>query len=143
MYSKLSIRKSECFDNGWQASQTEVGGQDEGRGMPFEIGLSGDQNGQGQRQTTWTRRHIFTQPPSEGLKMHVATMMTGHDDGNHADGPFEMATWDVSRAHFYGEARRWVTHIFLKNMNRRARWPDSAGVCMVHEMQRQFGETHG
>ena len=39
-------------------------------------------------------------PPSEGLKMPLATMMTGHVDGNHADDPFEMATWDVSRAHF-------------------------------------------
>ena len=39
-------------------------------------------------------------PPSEGLKMLVSTMMTGHDDGNHADGPFEMTTWDVLRAHF-------------------------------------------
>ena len=39
-------------------------------------------------------------------------MMTGHDDGNHFDGPFEIATWDVSRAHFYGEARRWI-HAFL------------------------------
>ena len=47
-------------------------------------------------------------PEDVGLKMLVATMMTGHVDGNHADGPFEMATWDVSRAHFYGEARRWV-----------------------------------
>ena len=47
-------------------------------------------------------------PPSEGLQMLVYTMMTGHDDGNHADGPFEMATWDVSRAHFFGEARRWI-----------------------------------
>ena len=47
-------------------------------------------------------------PPSEGLKMLVSTMMTGHDDGNHVDGPFEMATWGVSRAHFYGEARRWI-----------------------------------
>ena len=47
-------------------------------------------------------------PPSEGLKMLVSTMMTGYDDGNHVDGPFEMATWDVSRAHFYGEARRWI-----------------------------------
>ena len=28
--------------------------------------------------------------------------------GNHVDSPFEMATWDVSRAHFYGEARRWI-----------------------------------
>ena len=32
--------------------------------------------------------------PSEGLQMLVSTMMTGHDDGNHADGPFEMATWE-------------------------------------------------
>ena len=51
-------------------------------------------------------------PPSEGLKMLVSTMMTGHDDGNHVDRPFEVATWDVSRAHFYGEARRWIyTHL--------------------------------
>ena len=47
-------------------------------------------------------------PPTEGLKMLVSTMMTGHDDGKHVDGPFEMATWDVSRAHLYGEARRWI-----------------------------------
>ena len=40
--------------------------------------------------------------------MFVSTMMTGHDDGNHADGPLEMATWDVSRAPFCGEARRWI-----------------------------------
>ena len=51
-------------------------------------------------------------PLSEGLKMLVSTMMTGHDDENHADGPFEMATWDVSTAHFHGEARRWIyTHL--------------------------------
>ena len=47
-------------------------------------------------------------PPSEGLKILVSTMMTEHDDGDHADGPFDMATWDVSRAHFYGEARGWI-----------------------------------
>ena len=40
--------------------------------------------------------------------MLAFTMMTGLDDGNHADGPFDMATWDVSRAHFYGKARRWI-----------------------------------
>ena len=45
---------------------------------------------------------------AKGLKMLVSTMMTGHDGGNHVDGPFEMATWDMSRAHFYGEARRWI-----------------------------------
>ena len=55
-------------------------------------------------------------PPSEGLKMLVSTMMTGHDDINHADGPFEMETCDVSRAHFQGG----FTHIFLKDMSRRA-----------------------
>ena len=47
-------------------------------------------------------------PPSEGLKMLVSTMMTGHDDENQVDGPFEMAMWDVSREHFHGEARRWI-----------------------------------
>ena len=78
--------------------------------MPFEIGLSGDHKGLGQRQTTWTRRRTFIQPPSEGLKMLVATM-TGHDDGNHAYDPFEMATWDVSRAHFYGESSQMGLHI--------------------------------
>ena len=30
-------------------------------------------------------------PPSEGSKM-LATMMTGHDDGNDTDGSIEMAT---------------------------------------------------
>ena len=40
--------------------------------------------------------------------MLVSTIMTGHEDGNHVDGPFDMATWDVSRAHFYGEARSWI-----------------------------------
>ena len=37
--------------------------------------------------------YVEPMPPSEGLKMLVSTMMTGHDDGNHVDGPFEMATW--------------------------------------------------
>ena len=46
--------------------------------------------------------------------MLVSTMMTGHDDGNHVDGPFEMATWDVSRANFYGEARRWIYTFLLE-----------------------------
>ena len=51
-------------------------------------------------------------PPLEGLKMLVSTMMTGRDAENLADDPFEMATWDVSRAHFNGEARRWI-HTYL------------------------------
>ena len=45
--------------------------------------------------------------------MLVSTMMTGHDVGNHVDGPFEMATRDV-RAHFYGEARRWIYTFLLE-----------------------------
>ena len=42
-------------------------------------------------------------PPSEGLKMFMSTMS---DAENLASGPFEMATWDVSRAHSCSEARR-------------------------------------
>ena len=41
-------------------------------------------------------------------------MVTGHDDGNHADGPFEMAPWDGSGAHFYGEARRSICTCLLE-----------------------------
>ena len=40
--------------------------------------------------------------------MFVSTMLTGHDDGNHVDGPFEMTTWDVSRAHFHGATHKWI-----------------------------------
>ena len=65
--------------------------------------------------------------PSEGLKMLVSTMMTGHDDGKHAEGPSSQVD----------------LHIFLKDTNRRVSWLDSAGACMVHEMQRPFGETLG
>ena len=35
------------------------------------------------------------------------------------------------------------THISLKDMSRRASWPDFAGACMERETQSQFGETHG
>ena len=69
-------------------------------------------------------------PPSEGLKMLVSTMMTGHDSGNHKDGPLEMATGGF-------------THIFLKDMSKLASWPGSAGACTESVTQRQFGETHG
>ena len=74
-------------------------------------------------------------PPSEGLKMLVSTVMTGHDDGNHVDGPFEMATWDVSRGGF--------TRFYLKDMNKWASWPDFAEACTERMTQRQSGETHG
>ena len=82
-------------------------------------------------------------PPSEGLKMLVSAMVTGHDGGNHADGPFEMATWDVSRAHFHVKLAGGSTHIYLKDTSKLASWPDFTGVCMERETQRQFGETRG
>ena len=78
-----------------QSSHAQVGGQDERRPVPFE-------------EQVGPEDVLSPMPPSEGLKMLVSTMMTGHDDGNHADGPIEMATWNVSRAHLYGEARRWI-----------------------------------
>ena len=45
-------------------------------------------------------------PPSEGLKMLMSTMMTGHDDGNHTDKPIETALRDVSREHLYAKPFR-------------------------------------
>ena len=76
--------------------------------------------------------------------MLVSTIMTGHDDGNHVDGPFEMATWDVSRAHFYGEEiAGGFTHFYLKDMNKLASWPNFAEACTERVTQRQSGEKHG
>ena len=43
-------------------------------------------------------------PPSEALNMAVSYMMTEQVDTRGR--PLDMATWDVSRAHLYGEARR-------------------------------------
>ena len=78
--------------------------------------------------------------PSEGLKMLVSTMMTGHDDENHVDGPFEMATWDVSST---VKLSSGFTHFFLKDMCKLASWPDFAEACTELVTQRQSGETHG
>ena len=60
-----------------QTSQTEMGGKDEGREVPFEIGLSGDQKGQGQRRTTQTRRRIFTHEEMEFLGCRVEPRRRG------------------------------------------------------------------
>ena len=74
--------------------------------MSFKIGVSRDQEARDKDEQLGPEDVFSPMPPSQGLKMLVSTMMTGHDDENHVDGPYEMATWDVSRAHFYGEARR-------------------------------------
>ena len=76
-----------------QTSHVEMGGQNERREMSFKIGVPRNQ------EMNNIPEDVFSpMPPSEGLKMLVSTMMTGHDDGNHVDGPFEMATRDVSSA---------------------------------------------
>ena len=58
MYSKLSMR-TQCCDNGCKPFKLKWA-EDEGREMPYEIGLSRDKKGQGQRRTAWARRRIFT-----------------------------------------------------------------------------------
>ena len=75
--------------------------------------------------------------------MLVSTMITGHDDGNDVDGPFEMATWDVLRAHFHGEARRWIYTYPPEGHCKLASWSHFAEACTERVTQRQFGEAHG
>ena len=84
-----------------QSSQAEVGGQDEAREVPFEIDLSVGRSKRAKDEDEQLGpEDVFSpMPPSEGLKMLVSTMLTGHDDGNHADGPFEMATHIFSERH--------------------------------------------
>ena len=68
-----------------QTSHVEMGGQNERR-VCREIKKAKD------RDEQLGPEDVFSSMPlSEGLKMLVSTMMTGHDDGNHVDGPFEMA----------------------------------------------------
>ena len=92
-----------------QTSHCEMGGQDVRASNAVRDWSVGRSKRTKDRDEQLGPEDVFSSmPPSEGLKMLASTMMTGHDDGNHADGPFEMATWDVPRAHFYGEARRWI-----------------------------------
>ena len=100
--------EKECYDNGCKPLKLKwvdkmKGEKCRSRLVCREIKMAKD------RDEQLGPEDVFSpMPPSEGLKMLLFTMMTGHDDGNHGDGPFEMATWDVSRAHFHGEARRWI-----------------------------------
>ena len=100
-----------CYDNGFKLLELKRVGKIKGdkcrsRLVWREIERAKD------RDERLRPEDVFSpMPPSN---MIVSTMMTRHDDGNHADGPFEMATWDVPRAHFYGEARRWIYTYLLE-----------------------------
>ena len=82
-------------------------------------------------------------PPSEGLKMLVSTMMTGHDDGNHVDGSFEMATWTCQERTSTVKFAGGFTRIYLEDMSKLASWLDFAEACTERVTQRQSGKTHG
>ena len=82
-------------------------------------------------------------PPSEGLKMLVSTMMTGHDDENHVEvhsrWPRGMCRERTSMVKLAGG----FTHFYLKDMSKLASWPDFAEACTERVMQRESVETHG
>ena len=60
-------------------SQAEMGAQNEGREMPFKIGLSKELQRPQDRDEQLGPEDVFSSmPPSEGLKMLVSTIMTGH-----------------------------------------------------------------
>ena len=58
--------------------------------------------------------------------MLVSPMMTGHDDGSHTDGPIEMATY-VSRAHEFGDARRWIYTSLHEGFEQKGKWARKNG----------------
>ena len=63
--------------------------------------------------------------------------MKGYDDENHVDGPFEMATWDVSRAHFHGEPRKWIDTFLLEGHEQVG----NLGRHMVRCVEGEFHES--
>ena len=131
-----------------QTTQIEVSGQDERREMSFEIGMSRNQEVQRQRTNSLDQKDVFSPMPPL-----VSTMVTGRDAENLADDPFEMATWDVSRAQLYGEARRWIYtclpegHLQVGKLARLCRsmygTRDAASILerhMVRRVEREFHE---
>ena len=65
--------------------------------MSFKVGMSRDQEGPETEMNNLDQKTYFHPcRRRKGMKMLLSTMITGHDDGNHVDGSFEMATWDVS-----------------------------------------------
>ena len=101
-----------------QTSQTEMEGQNEGREMLFEIGLSGDQK----RPKTENEQLGPEDQLPELLKMLFSTMITGYDDGNtltvHSRRPRGMCRERTSMV----KLARGFTRIFLKGMSKRASW---------------------
>ena len=93
------VDERECYDNGCKPLMVKWVDKMKGEKCRSRL-VCREKKGQG--RTTWTRRRIFTQAAVGRLEDACV---------NHVDGPFEMATWDVSRAHFQGEARRWIIHV--------------------------------
>ena len=81
-----------------------------------------------------------TETNNLGQKMVVPTMMTGRDAENVADDPFEMATWDVSIAHFYGEARRWIYTYLPEGHEQKGKL---ATLCKSMKRTRDFASSWG
>ena len=108
------VDEKECYDNGCKPLMLKwvdkmKGEKCRSRLVCREIERAND------RDEQLGPEDVFSpMPPLGGLKVLVSTMMTGHDDGHHVNSPFEMATCDVSRAHFYGEARRWIYTFLLE-----------------------------
>ena len=98
------VDEKECYDNVCKPLMSKWVDKMKGEKCSSRLVLSREKKkSQGQRRTTWTRRRIFT---------HAAVGRVEDACVNNDDRTREMATWDVSRAHFHVEARR--TRIYLK-----------------------------
>ena len=136
------VDEKECCDNGGKSLKLKWVDKMKGEKCPSRLVCREIKRAKDRDEQLGPEDLFSPLPPSEGLKMLVSTMMTGHDDGNHADVPFEMATMDVSRAHFYGEPRRWMyTHLPQGHEQKGKLARLCRGACMEGEMQRQFGEA--
>ena len=137
------VDEKECYDNGCKPLMLKWVDKMKGEKCRSRLVCREIKKARDQDEQLGPEDVFSPMPPSEGLKMLVS-MMTGHDDENHVDGPFEkMATWDVSRAHFMVKLAGGFTHFYLKDMNMLASWPDFAEACTERVTQRQSVETHG
>ena len=92
------VDEKECYDNGCKPLKLKWVDKMKGEKCRSRLVCREIKRAEDRDEQLGPEDVFSPMPPSEGLKMLVSTMMTGHEDGNHADGPFEMATWDVESA---------------------------------------------
>ena len=96
------VDQKECYDNGCKLLMLKWVDKMKGEKCRSRLVCREIKRAKDRDEQLGSEDVFSPMPPSEVLKML--------ESGNHVDGPFEMATWDVSRAHFHVKLAGGFTH---------------------------------